>query len=119
ACYGRGGTMPTVTDADAVLGYLNGDYFLGGRMRLDVEAAEQVIRTEIAEPMGLDVTEAAYGIFRVVNESMIAATRVHVAEQGADPRRLRLVAFGGAGPVHAHEIAKSLKMQGVIFPAAA
>jgi N-methylhydantoinase A len=119
ACYGQGGTMPTVTDADAVLGYLNPDFFLGGRMALDAEAAQRAIETHIARPMGLDVTEAAYGIYRVVNENMISATRVHVAEQGADPRRLRLVAFGGAGPVHAHEIAKALKMQGVIFPAAA
>jgi N-methylhydantoinase A len=119
ACYGQGGTLPTVTDADAVLGYLNPDFFLGGRMALDLEAAKSAIRTHVAEPMGLDLTDAAYGIYRVVNENMISATRVHVAEQGADPRRLRLIAFGGAGPVHAHEIAKALKMRGYICPASA
>jgi N-methylhydantoinase A len=118
-CYGQGGTLPTVTDADAVLGYLNPDFFLGGRMDLDLDGAKEAIRTHVAEPMGLSVTDAAYGIYRVVNENMISATRVHVAEQGADPRRLRLIAFGGAGPVHAHEIAKALKMQGYICPASA
>jgi N-methylhydantoinase A len=119
ACYGLGGTHPTVTDADAVLGYLNPEFFLGGRMALDLEAAKEAIRTHIAEPMGLGVTAAAHGIYRVVNENMVSATRVHVAEQGADPRRLRLVAFGGAGPVHAHEIAKALKMRGYLCPASA
>ena len=119
ACYGQGGTHPTVTDADAVLGYLNPDFFLGGRMDLDLDSAKRAIQTHIAEPMGLSLTDAAYGIYRVVNENMISATRVHIAEQGADPRRLRLIAFGGAGPVHAHEIAKALKMQGYICPASA
>lgn len=119
ACYGQGGTRPTVTDADAVLGYLNPDFFLGGRMSLELEAAKNAIRQHIAEPMGLDTTEAAHGIYRVVNENMISATRVHIAEQGADPRRLRLIAFGGAGPMHAHEIAKALKMRGYICPASA
>ena len=119
ACYGLGGDIPTVTDADAVLGYLNPDYFLGGRMTLELEAAERVIRTHIAEPLGLDLVEAAWGIHRVVNESMISATRVHIAEQGADPRRLKLIAFGGAGPVHADAIARALKMQGYLCPASA
>ncbi|MCZ7567155.1 MAG: hydantoinase/oxoprolinase family protein [Ardenticatenaceae bacterium] len=119
ACYGLGGTRPTVTDADLLLGYLNPDYFLGGRMKLDREAAERAVRTVIAEPMGLSVTDAAHGIYQVVNESMISATRVHVAERGADPRRLELMAFGGAGPVHAHQIARALKMKGYICPASA
>jgi N-methylhydantoinase A/oxoprolinase/acetone carboxylase beta subunit len=119
ACYGQGGMDPTVTDADAVLGYINPDFFLGGRMQLDLASARRAIEERIAKPMGLDVTEAAYGIYRVVNENMISATRVHVTERGADPRKLNLVAFGGAGPMHAHEIAKSLKMQGYICPAAA
>lgn len=117
ACYGQGGTQPTVTDADAVLGYLNPDFFLGGRMQLDLESAKNAIQTHIGEPMGLGVTEAAYGIYRIVNENMISATRVHVTERGADPRKLRLIAFGGAGPVHAHEIARALKMRGYICPA--
>jgi N-methylhydantoinase A len=119
ACYGQGGTDPTVTDADAVLGYINPDFFLGGRMQLDLASAKKAIEERIAKPMGLDVTEAAYGIYRVVNENMISATRVHVTERGADPRKLNLIAFGGAGPMHAHEIAKSLKMRGYICPAAA
>jgi N-methylhydantoinase A len=118
ACYGLGGVEPTVTDADAVLGYLNPDYFLGGRMTLDMAAAKRAIE-RVAKPLGLSVTDAAYGIYRVVNESMISATRVHIAERGADPRRLKLIAFGGAGPVHAHEIAKALKMRGYICPASA
>jgi N-methylhydantoinase A len=119
ACYGQGGAQPTVTDADLLLGYLNADYFLGGRMRLDRAAAERAVREVIATPMELSVTEAAYGIYQVVNESMISATRVHVAERGADPRRLKLISFGGAGPVHAHQIARALKMQGYICPASA
>jgi N-methylhydantoinase A/oxoprolinase/acetone carboxylase beta subunit len=119
ASYGAGGTEPTVTDADAVLGYLNPDYFLGGRMTLDLGAAERAVREKVAEPLGLDLAEAAYGVHRVVNETMISATRVHIAEQGADPRRLKLIAFGGAGPVHADAIARALKMQGYICPASA
>ena len=118
ACYGQGGTEPTVTDADALLGYLNPDYFLGGRMSLDLKAAESAM-ARLAEPLGLSVTEAAHGLFRVVNENMISATRVHVAERGADARRLKLIAFGGAGPVHADAIARALKMQGYICPARA
>jgi N-methylhydantoinase A len=119
ACYGLGGDRPTVTDADVLLGYLNPDFFLGGRMSLDRDAAEEAVRKHIAEPMDLSVTEAAHGIYRVVNENMISATRVHVAERGADSRRLKLIAFGGAGPVHAFEIAKALKMAGYICPASA
>ena len=118
ACYGQGGTEPTVTDADALLGYLNPDYFLGGRMSLDLKAAESAM-ARLAEPLGLSVTEAAHGLFRVVNENMISATRVHIAEQGGDPRRLKLIAFGGAGPMHAHAIAHALKMEGYICPASA
>jgi N-methylhydantoinase A len=119
ACYGLGGTRPTVTDADALLGYLNPDYFLGGRMALDRAAAERAIEAHVARPLGLSVTDAAYGIYQVVNESMISATRVHVAERGADTRRLKLISFGGAGPVHAHQIARALKMPGYVCPASA
>ena len=119
ACYRQGGTLPTVTDADLHLGYLNPDYFLGGRMSLDREAADRAIRTVLAEPLNCSVTAAAHGIYQIVNENMISATRVHVAERGADPRRLKLIAFGGAGPVHAHQIARALKMQGYICPASA
>ena len=118
ACYGVGGTEPTVTDADLLLGYLNPDYFLGGRMGLDREAAERAM-AGLAAALGLGITAAAHGIFRVVNENMISATRVHIAEQGGDPRRLTLIAFGGAGPVHADAIARALKMRGYICPASA
>ncbi len=118
ACYGVGGTEPTVTDADLLLGYLNPDYFLGGRMSLDREAAERAM-AGLAAALGLGITAAAHGIFRVVNENMISATRVHIAEQGGDPRRLTLIAFGGAGPVHADAIARALKMRGYICPASA
>jgi N-methylhydantoinase A len=119
ACYGLGGTQPTVTDADLVLGYLNPANFLGGRMQLSVEAAEEAIRTVIAEPMGITPLEAAWGIHQVVNENMTAATRIHVAERGADVRRMRMIAFGGAGPVHADSIARALKMRGTIIPSSA
>lgn len=119
ACYGLGGNKPTVTDANLLLGYLNPDFFLGGRMSLDVNAAERALREHVAEPLGLELADAAHGIYRVVNESMISATRVHVAERGADPRRLKLMAFGGAGPLHACAIARALKMAGFVCPAKA
>ncbi len=118
ACYGLGGEQPTVTDADLLLGYLNPEFFLGGRMTLDPVAAESAI-ADLAAKMHLSVVDTAHGIYQVVNENMISATRVHVAERGADPRRLRLMAFGGAGPVHAYEIARALKMRGFICPASA
>ena len=118
ACYGQGGDQPTVTDADLLLGYLNPDFFLGGRMALDVQAAERAI-AGLAQAMDMSVVDTALGIYQVVNENMISATRVHVAERGADPRRLLLMAIGGAGPVHAYEIARALKMRGFICPASA
>ncbi|MEX2355395.1 MAG: hydantoinase/oxoprolinase family protein [Thermaerobacterales bacterium] len=118
ACYGKGGTQPTVTDADVVLGHLNPDYFLGGRMTLDRRAAEESMKP-LSQRLGLGPTETAWGIYQIVNENMISATRVHIAERGEDPRRLKLLAFGGAGPVHADAIARSLKMPGYICPASA
>jgi N-methylhydantoinase A/oxoprolinase/acetone carboxylase beta subunit len=118
ACYGFGGDRPTVTDANLLLGYLNPEYFLGGRMSLDVTAAERAVES-VGAALGLDRTATANGIFQVVNESMISATRVHVAERGEDPRRYMLVAFGGAGPVHAHAIVKALKLPGFICPRSA
>jgi N-methylhydantoinase A len=115
-CYGRGGTHATVTDADLLLGYLSPDYFLGGTMKLDLAPVEHAIRREIAEPLGLDVTQAAAGIHSIVNENMAAATRMYIAEKGRDPRRYSLMAFGGAGPVHAYGLAKLLKLRRVICP---
>lgn len=119
ACYGRGGVRPTVTDADLVLGYLNPDFFLGGRMRLDVDAARRAIAEHVAEPLGASVEEAAWGIHRQVNDDMASAARVHAAERGHDPSRLPVFAFGGAGPVHAAGVTGALGSPAVIAPARA
>ncbi len=119
ACYGRGGDRPTVTDADLVLGYLNPDYFLGGAMALDVEAARRAIDAHVAEPLGLTTIEAAMGIHRVVNENMAGAARVHILEKGKDPRRYTMLAFGGAGPVHAFQAACLLGVRRLVVPVGA
>ncbi len=119
ACYGAGGTRPTVTDADLVLGYLDAGFFLGGEMRLDADAARAAIREHVAEPLGLTVEAAAWGIHRLVNEDMASAARVHAAERGHDATGLPLFAFGGAGPVHAFGVAAALGARTVIVPAAA
>ena len=111
--------MPTVTDADLVLGYLDPEFFLGGEMSLDVEAAREAIRAHIAEPLGLTVEAAAWGIHRLVNEDMASAARVHAAERGHDATGLPLFAFGGAGPVHAFGVGAALGTTTVIVPAAA
>ncbi len=118
-CYGLGGTEPTVTDADLVLGYLNPDYFLGGRMRLDGEGARRGIEAGIARPLGLSVAEAAWGIHQIVNTNMELATRIVSIERGYDPRRLAFAAFGGSGPVHGCRLAQALGIPRVILPAAA
>jgi N-methylhydantoinase A len=118
ACYGRGGTGATVTDADLVLGYLNAEFFLGGRMALDAPAAESALQ-RLGDRLSLTPLEVAKGIFNVVNEAMAAAARVHIAEKAQDPRRFTLVATGGAGPVHAVEIARKLRVPRVLFPIAA
>jgi N-methylhydantoinase A len=118
-CYGRGGTAPTVTDANLVLGYLNPDYFLGGRMTLDVDAARRGIETHVARPLGLTVPEAAWGIHQIVTTNMELATRVVSIERGYDPRRLALAAFGGSGPVHGCRLAQALGIPRVVLPAAA
>lgn len=119
ACYGRGGTEATVTDADLALGYLDPSYFLGGEMRLDREAAMEAIERKIARPMGLTVEQAAWAIHRVANEEMANAFRIHAMEQGRDPARYALLAFGGAGPVHAGGVARILRSPTVISPASA
>lgn len=119
ACYGRGATEPTVTDADLVLGYLDPEFFLGGAMRLDVDAARRAILERVAEPLGLSLTEAAWGIHQLVNENMANAARVHAVERGKDPRRYPVYAFGGAGPVHAYRVARILHSAGLIVPAGA
>jgi len=116
ACYASGGQVPTVTDADLLLGYLDPGFFLGGRMRLDVEAARRAVEEKVAWPMGLTTTEAAWGIHRVVNENMAAAARVHGIERGKDLRAYPLFAFGGAGPVHAWQVGRILKVPRVLVP---
>ncbi len=118
-CYGRGGTRPTVTDADAVLGYLPADGFAGGRMHLDIDAARAAITHHVAEPLDVDVTEAAWGIERIVNANMANATRKVLAGHGADPRTLSLIAYGGNGAVHAAAIAKELGVDRIYVPKAA
>ena len=116
ACYGLGGTEPTVSDADLVLGLLNPDYFLGGEMSLDPDSAQKSIETRLAGPMGMSVTRAAHGIHEVVNENMATAARMHASEQGLDVRGSALVAFGGAGPIHAYRVAKLLGISRVVCP---
>jgi N-methylhydantoinase A len=116
ACYGFGGSEPTVTDAGLVLGYLNPEYFLGGEMTLDVEAARESIRRQVGAPLKLDEIEAAWGIYDIVNENMASATRIQIAEKGRDPRRYTLVATGGGGPLHAYRVAKKLQIKSIICP---
>lgn len=116
ACYGRGGTHPTVTDADLFLGYLNANYFLGGEMALNESAARQAITKHVAEPAGLSTLEAAAGIHELVNEAMAAAARVYVAEKAKAPGKLTLVACGGAGPLHAVGLARKLGCPRVVVP---
>jgi N-methylhydantoinase A len=116
ACYALGGREPTVTDADLVLGYLDPDFFLGGRMRLDVEAARRAITDRAATPMGFDLPQAAWSMHRVVNENMAAAARIHGIERGKDLRAYPLFAFGGAGPVHAWHVGRILKVPRVLVP---
>jgi N-methylhydantoinase A len=115
-CYGRGGNQPTVTDADLLLGYLNPDNFLGGNMKLEPDLAESAINTGIAAKLGMSVEQIAWGIHDVVNESMAAAIRAHAAENGIDLRRYSMIAFGGAGPVHAYALARKLGMRRVLCP---
>ena len=115
-CYNRGGRRPTVTDADLLLGYLSPEYFLGGEMALERAAVERAVEETLAKPLGMTVLEAAAGIHNIVNENMAAATRMYVAEKGRDPRRYAMLAFGGAGPVHAYGLAKLLKLTRIIVP---
>jgi N-methylhydantoinase A/oxoprolinase/acetone carboxylase beta subunit/N-methylhydantoinase B/oxoprolinase/acetone carboxylase alpha subunit len=115
ACYGAGGTAPTVTDANLILGRLDPGYFLGGELSLDLAAAERAVG-ELAAELGLDLTVCAQAIVEIANESMAAAIRRVAIDRGRDPRDFELVAFGGAGPLHAAEIAHALGIPGVIVP---
>jgi N-methylhydantoinase A len=116
ACYNRGGKSPTVTDADLVLGYLDPNYFLGGTMPLDKSAAEKAIEEKVAKPLGTQVTEAAFGIHDLINETMAAAAKTHIAEKGGNPNIVTISAFGGAGPVHAYGLAKKIGAPRVMVP---
>ncbi|MDE0341728.1 MAG: hydantoinase/oxoprolinase family protein [Deltaproteobacteria bacterium] len=115
-CYGLGGVEPTVSDADVILGYLNPDYFLGGRMRLDRGAALRAVEQRIAEPLGMNVTEAARGIYRIANAHMSDLIRRATVEKGHDPRSFVMFAFGGAGPMHASRYAADLGVRQVVIP---
>ena len=117
ACYGRGGAEPTVTDAHLVLGHLP-PYLLGGTFPLDVEAARRAIATHIAEPLHLDLLEAARGILAIVNHHMVGAVRLVSVERGHDPRDFALLPFGGAGPLHGGNLARLLGVRTVLIPPA-
>ena len=118
-CYGRGGVEPTVTDANLVLGYLNPEEFAGGSMRLHLGDAARALEEKLAQPLGLSLDQAAWGVHAIVNTNMELATRVVSIERGRDPRELTLVAFGGSGPVHGCRLAQALGIPRVILPAAA
>jgi N-methylhydantoinase A/oxoprolinase/acetone carboxylase beta subunit len=116
ACYGRGGQLPTVTDADLVLELLDAERFLGGRMPLDRVAARRAIDLHVAQPLEVSISEAAWGIHAVAEQAMTRAARAHLRERNRDPRDVSMVAFGGAGPVHAAGIAQALGIAKVIVP---
>ncbi|MFQ5825941.1 MAG: hydantoinase/oxoprolinase family protein, partial [Dehalococcoidia bacterium] len=119
ACYGRGGVEPTVTDADVVLGYIDPEHFLGGKMGLDRDLAHRAIREKIADPIGMDPVEAASGIYLIINAKMVDAMRVLSVERGHDPRDFDLMVFGGAGPVHATSLHKQLATRRLLIPSLA
>ena len=116
ACYGKGGTLPTCTDVDLLLGYLDPGYFLGGRMPLLREPAERAVREHLAEPLGISVEEAAVAAFEVINAGMAAGIRDMIVDHGLDPEAMPMVVGGGAGPVHAAAVAVDLGMREVIVP---
>jgi N-methylhydantoinase A len=116
ACYGRGGTRPTVTDADLACGFLNPDYFLGGSQKLDAAAAHDALRRHVAEPLAMSVREAAAGIRRIVDIRMADEVRVFAAKRGIDPTVFTLLPFGGAGAVHAAAVADELGMRRILVP---
>ncbi|BCV26054.1 hydantoinase/oxoprolinase family protein [Gelria sp. Kuro-4] len=116
ACYGKGGLEPTVTDANLVLGRINPGFFLGGEMHLHPEKAIEAIKQKVANPLGMDVVQAAKGIIDIVNSNMIRALKVVSTSKGYDPRDFALVAFGGAGPMHAGALADELEIGSVVIP---
>lgn len=115
-CYNLGGEHPTVTDADLLLGYLNPSHFLGGKMVLDMEKSKKILKERLADPLGMNVMKAAYGIRRVVDENMANAARVYAVEKGLDYKAFSLLAFGGQGPNHGYSLAKLLDIKEMIIP---
>ena len=115
-CYGLGGTHPTVSDADLILGYLHADYFLGGRMKLHKDRAIRALEEKIARPLGLSIVETASGIYRIANSHMSDLIRKATVERGYDPREFTLLAYGGAGAVHAGRYAAELGVKQVVIP---
>lgn len=115
-CYGRGGMDPCVTDADLLLGYLDENYFLGGEMKLDKEGARRDVEEKIAKPLGVSFIQAIWGIHDLINETMAAAAKTHIAEKGGNPKVVTMAAFGGAGPVHAYGLAKKLGAPRLMVP---
>jgi N-methylhydantoinase A len=116
ACYGRGGREPTITDANVVLGYISPERFNGGSMRLDADLAAHAIKRAVADPLSMSTPQAAWGIHLVATSNMENALRIVSLERGRDPRRCTLMAFGGAGPLHAARLARSLAIPRVIVP---
>jgi N-methylhydantoinase A len=116
ACYGRGGTEPTVTDCDLLLGYLDQGSLLGGELKIDRAAAEAAVRTRLADPLGLDATSAAAAVIDVVNNAMAEVLKIVSVQRGHDPRDFVLAPFGGAGPLHAAALADELGIAEVICP---
>ncbi len=116
ASYDLGGENPTVTDADLILGYLDPDYFLGGTMPLNLDAARKAIEEKIARPLNTTITEAAFGIHDLINETMAGAAKTHIAEKGGNPNTITVAAFGGAGPVHAYGLARKIGAPRLIVP---
>ncbi len=115
-CYGRGGIDPCVTDADLLLGYLDENYFLGGEMKLDKEAARRGVEEKVSRTLGVSFIQAVWGIHDLINETMAAAAKTHIAEKGGNPKIVTIVAFGGAGPVHAYGLAKKLGAPRLLVP---
>lgn len=116
ACYRRGGAWPTVTDANVVLGYLGPQSFLGGRFEVDCDLARRAVEEKIATPLGMSVEAAAFGIVRIATGAMESEVRLRLLEQGFDPRRFSLIGFGGAGPLHAAMVAKTLGFGKTLIP---
>jgi N-methylhydantoinase A len=118
ACYGLGGTLPTVTDANLALGYLNPDFFAGGTMTVDQSKAREAIGS-LSERTGLSVSDLAWGVHDIVNENMASAARVHIAERGKDLRKYVMVTTGGGGPLHGYQVARKLGLKKLVCPPAA